>query len=100
MLQIKRDALGKKEGKLSAFRPDPKPVFAAEDIDVRLDFAGSDQVAVDPATTRAVIARRRARQHPALPDGRHDDLRFLGLVTQNHNVRMLFEKGHVIVKRG
>jgi len=41
---------------LPAFRPDPETIFATKNVDVGLDFARSDEFAIDPTKPVAPVA--------------------------------------------
>jgi len=41
---------------LPSFRPDPETIFATKNVDVGLDFARSDELAIDPTKPVAPVA--------------------------------------------
>src|SRR5689334_10009356 len=77
MLQIKRSVLCEKDRELPAFWAKPKTVFPAARIDVRLNLAGGNQLAINPAETVARVSMRSAGHHTPLPGGNN---RYFGLV--------------------
>ena len=72
MLEVELRAGCEEDGELAALRPEPEAILAAEDVDVRLEFAGGDELAIDPAEALAARRAGRARHHAPLP-GRNDD---------------------------
>jgi hypothetical protein len=56
---------------LSAFRPQPKPVFPSIGVKTRMDLARGDQVPVDPAMAQTPGALEGAGQDPSLEKGGH-----------------------------
>ncbi len=96
--QFKLRARRKKDRELPAFRSEPETVLPAEGVHVRLQLAGGDQLAVDPAKTRAARTGRRAGQHPLLPRRRHRDLRGIRWIVQHDHVSMFLEKSDVVAE--
>ena len=95
MLEVKRIALLEEDGKLATLRAKPKTVLAAEGVDVRPEFAGRDEVVVDPAVARGLVAAHGAGHHPPLV-GRHDrHLRLPLPLAKRDNLDMFLEEGDV-----
>src|SRR4051812_18528826 len=65
---------------------------------MRLDLAGCDKLAIDPAVTCAGVSRGGAGHHAALVTGYDSDLRIAP--AQHDHVDMLLEKGDVVAKAG
>ncbi len=100
MFQIEGDIFGEKGGKLSPLRPQPKTVFAAKYINVRLYFARLDQRTIHPTEAVALGAASRTGHDATLPRGCHNHLRLNGRIVQHNDVGMFFEEGQIITKGG
>ena len=88
---------------LPAFRPDPETIFATKNVDVGLDFARSDEFAIDPTKARGArgaVPTSGACHDTALPRGREGDLCGAGLVAKDDDVGVLFEKGDILSETG
>jgi hypothetical protein len=98
VIEVERIAGPEVEGELAAFRAQPEPIFAAEDIHVRLSLARRDRRPPNPSEARRVAAAGRARHDASLVRRGNRDLRGSGWVGEHDNLRVLSKEGDVRVE--
>ena len=95
MFQIKRIPFFEKDGELPSLRSQPKTVLTTEGVDVRLGFAGGDEVVVDPAMAGCFTAAH-GTGHDATLISRHDGNLWLpSPLAKRDDLDMFLEEGDV-----
>src|SRR5690554_1330798 len=75
-IQCKGISFFKENGKLSPFRPDPKPFFPSIGIYMIHDLPGSQQFPVDPTITTPLGTRGATGHYPSLQSSGNGNFRF------------------------